>query len=85
MNDIEKVVAQMRQYGREEDIGTECRVSSHTIATWANTIEKSQVSELLSASKALVHASRCEHMIARLNDEEAAAYERIQKVVGSSR
>jgi len=37
---LEKVVAQMRQYIHHGDDGHECRVSGHTITSWANTIEQ---------------------------------------------
>lgn len=40
MNDLEKVIKQMRQYIREDDIGSECRVNSHTVTAWANTLEQ---------------------------------------------
>lgn len=40
VNDLEKVMQQMRQYVWEDDSGHECRVSSNTVTTWANTIEQ---------------------------------------------
>lgn len=49
MDQIRKTVAQMRQYVYPTDGGTECRVSSHTVQSWANAIE--QVFELIEAAK----------------------------------
>lgn len=40
MSDIQKVIAQMRQYVHKGDDGHECRASGHTLTTWANTLER---------------------------------------------
>lgn len=39
-NQLEKVVAQMRQYVHEDDTAFECRASGKTLTAWANTIEQ---------------------------------------------
>lgn len=49
MDQIKKTVAQMRQYVYPTDGGMECRVSSHTVQSWANTIE--QAFELIEAAE----------------------------------
>ena len=41
INDATKVIAQIRQYIHDNDTGHECRVSGHTLASWANTLEQS--------------------------------------------
>jgi hypothetical protein len=40
MNTLQKLLSQMRQYVHKDDTGHECRVSSHTVTAWANTIER---------------------------------------------
>ena len=42
MSDLEKVVAQMRQYVHKDDTGHECRADGHTLTSWANTIEQNK-------------------------------------------
>jgi hypothetical protein len=40
MSDLEKVIAQMRQYVHENDGEHECRASGYTLTSWANTLER---------------------------------------------